>query len=375
MSILIGADFVPTESNKELFSNGQITDLFGEELLKILKQADYRIFNLETPLTDIKDPIDKIGPLLMAPTSTINAYKAIDVNLLTLANNHIMDQGTSGLKSTMETLNKANIEYLGVGNSLKEASKPFIFELYDKKFGVYACAEHEFSIVTDNRPGANPYDPFDSCDDIRNLKKECDYVIVLYHGGKEYYRYPSPQLQKRCQKMVAVGADLVICQHSHCIGCEENVQGGKIVYGQGNFLFDHSENESWQTSVLIEITDCLEINYIPIVKKGNSVRFALGNEADEIIRNIECRNREILREGFVKEQYSKFADDNLKKYLFALQGKESYVFKAINKLSGNKLRELKIRHIFGKKQYLIIRNYLECESHHELLLQGLKNKL
>ena len=99
------------------------------------------------------------------------------------------------------------------------------------------------------------------------MKAQCDYAIVLYHGGKEYYRYPSPNLQKTCRKLVEKGADLVICQHSHCIGCEEKYQDGTIVYGQGNFLFDHGDNEYWNTSLLVQIKDDGQINYVPLKNK------------------------------------------------------------------------------------------------------------
>ena len=75
-------------------------------------------------------------------------------------------------------------------------------------------------------------------DPAEQKDNKCDYTIVLYHGGKEYYRYPSPNLQRVCRYMIEKGTDLVICQHSHCIGCEENYLSGKIVYGQGNFIFD-----------------------------------------------------------------------------------------------------------------------------------------
>ena len=56
MSIIIGADIVPISSNKELFEKAQTDELLGEELFNILKQADYRIFNLEVPLTDELNP-------------------------------------------------------------------------------------------------------------------------------------------------------------------------------------------------------------------------------------------------------------------------------------------------------------------------------
>ena len=81
MNILIGADFVPTKSNTEYFEKGNVGHLFGEQLAGVLKSADYRIFNLETPLTDQASPISKCGPNLIAPTSAINGYKATGIDL------------------------------------------------------------------------------------------------------------------------------------------------------------------------------------------------------------------------------------------------------------------------------------------------------
>lgn len=152
------------------------------------------------------------------------------MDLLTLANNHILDQDQQGLVSTCSVLDAAGIAYTGVGQTPEEAAKPYIFECDGKRIGVYACAEHEFSIVTEHSAGANPIDLLETPDHVAALKEQCDYVIVLYHGGKEHYRYPSPNLQKVCRKLVEKGADLVVCQHSHCIGCEEKIRGGVQSY-------------------------------------------------------------------------------------------------------------------------------------------------
>ena len=54
--------------------------------------------------------------------------------------------------------------------------------------------------------------------------------------------------------MVEKGVDLVICQHSHCIGCLEEYEESTIVYGQGNFIFDYSDSEFWESSLLIRIS-------------------------------------------------------------------------------------------------------------------------
>lgn len=376
MSILIGADIVPTKSNIEQFNKGDAAFLVGSELLKILNDADYRIFNLEVPLTDVCSPIDKCGPNLIAPTSTINGYKSIGVDFVTLANNHILDQGEQGLQSTCDLLRKNNIAYCGVGDNLSRAKIPYIFELDGRKIGIYACAEHEFSIAAEDSFGANPFDPLETFDHISSLEQEVDYVIVLYHGGKEHYRYPSPNLQRVCRKFVKSGADLVVCQHSHCIGCEEKYLDGTIVYGQGNFLFDDGESEFWQTSLLIKIDNEFKISYIPIRKNNETVRLATPNDACDILDFFIQRSDEIKQKGFIEARYSEFAYSMLNGYLFRVSGcGKSLFFRILNKLTGRRYGIWKLKRRFGKQQLLSVQNVLECEAHRELLNWGIIVKI
>lgn len=374
MSIIIGADLVPTESNYSLFENGDGKSLVGEELLEVLESATYRIFNLETPLSDKKTPIKKCGPALIAPTKSIEGYKALSVDLLTLSNNHIMDQGEEGFKTTLATLDAAGISYVGVGDNVHDAKKPFAFVFKHKNVGVYACAEHEFSIADENTPGANPFDGLESLDHIMELKKQCDFVIVLYHGGKEHYRYPSPYLQKVCRKIAEKGADLVVCQHSHCIGCYEEFNGSTIVYGQGNFLFDMQNNEFWNTSILISVDDNLKVSYIPLEKNGNAVKLATGEKAGEILNAFENRSNEIKTPGVIEKKYIEFADKMQENYLLAFLAvkRTGFIFRLLNKLTGCKYQKKLIEKKFDSKKKLAIENFIECEAHRELLLFGLK---
>lgn len=381
MKLLIGADLVPTDTNTDLFSAGDVDTLVGKALQEILSGADYRVFNLEVPLTDFSTPIEKNGPALIAPTETIIGYRSLGVDCLTVANNHIMDQGEEGFSSTMTLLDQKNIAHLGGGSCLEEAAKPHIVELGGKRIGFYACVEHEFSIAGENTPGANPFDPLETPDHVAALKEQCDFLVVLYHGGKEHYRYPSPMLQKTCRKLVDKGADLVLCQHSHCIGCEEKYQKGTIVYGQGNFLFDHSKSEFWQTSLLVQIEDGqsedgqeFEISYIPLCKRDNTVRLAEGEEAAQILADFHIRSGEILEPGFIEGNYALFAKQMRLQYLIAFGGKESKLLRLCNKLCGNRLRHWLHRRRYDKKKLLAISNYVRCEAHRELLLQGLRQE-
>ena len=377
--IIIGADLVPTASNYDMFKNGLLDELIGEQLKQILKNADFTIFNLEVPLTDCNSPILKCGPRLIAPTKCINGIQKINPHFFTLANNHIMDQGEQGLRSTMEILSKAGVQYAGAGSNLQEASKPYIIDNGITKIGIYCCAEHEFSIATEKKAGANPFDPLESFDHIVSLKELCDFIIVLYHGGKEHYRYPAPYLQKICRKFVEKGADLVVCQHSHCIGCEEKWEKGTIVYGQGNFLFDSLDNDFWRTSLLLSIEigeqGLSHIEYIPIVKNGNCVMKATSAQKKEILDTFTERNSLLKSESYVIQEYQKLSDTVLENYLSALQGKKfkNVGFKICNRLLKRKLRKWIIKRLYGKEELVQLLNYFECEAHRELIIQGLKD--
>lgn len=386
--ILIGADLVPTQRNYEYFKVGNIEKLVGVDLKEKLEHADYSIFNLEVPLTDEALPISKSGPNLIAPSYTIKGLKKINPCFFTLANNHIMDQGKQGLDSTIELLRKEGIAYAGAGFNLQEASRSYIAHVNDIDIGIYCCAEHEFSIAKEQQAGANPFDPIESFDHVLELSSKCDYLIVLYHGGKEYYRYPSPNLQKVCRKFVEKGANLVVCQHSHCIGAAEEWKvkdkvKGIIVYGQGNFLFDYSDNECWKTGLLIEIELEIKnqlqenINYIPLEKKDEFVRMADINKAEEVLNKFMIRSNEIKDESIVETYYEDFSKKILNEYLHAMLGKKgrNIVFRIINRLSRYKYNEWYVDRKYKQEDYVLLSNYIECEAHREVLLQGLKTKM
>ena len=375
MKIIIGADLVPTKSNYSYFSNGNIESIIDDGIIDIINSANYRIFNLEVPLTDTVNNISKAGPHLIAPTSTINGIKKLNIDFFTLANNHILDQNVEGLESTMNVLNNNHIAFAGVGN-IDEAAKCYFIELEGKKIGIFCCTEHEFSIVESDRVGANPFIALDTPDLILEYKKQCDYLIILYHGGKEQYRYPSPNLQKICHKLVDKGADLIVCQHSHCIGCEEKYKHGTIVYGQGNFLFDRFSNEFWNESLLLELKiddDNVNINYIPIVKNGNGVVLADKISKERILTQFIKRSEEIKTYKFIENEYEKYALKNLDNYILSLcMVNNGFVFKVFNKLSFRKFQKIIVKRYIKKKRNTLI-NKIECEAHSELLLTALKN--
>ena len=375
MKIIIGADIVPTSSNFELFEDGNVKELIGTELKEKLDGADFIIMNLETPLTDLEESIYKLGTNLKAPSKTIKGLKLINPYFYTLANNHILDQGTKGLDSTQKVLQENGIAFSGVGKDLKAARTPYLTTINNHRIGIYCCAEHEFSLASEKSSGANPYDPLESFDDVRELKSKCDTVIVLFHGGKEHYRYPSPLIQRIFRKFADCGADFVIAQHTHCIGCKEEYNGKSLIYGQGNFLFDDSENEYWQTSLLLEININEEeknIKYIPLKKDKNKVRVASLESYNEIMEGFLRRSSEISNKGFIEKKYSELAQKSLGGYMGKLSGRvgRNFFVRVLNKISNGKV----YKSLYSHKSLAAVINCIECEAHQELILRGLKDE-
>ncbi len=377
-TIVIGGDIVPTQTNLTFFEEGRLEEILDAELLRVLRESDFRIFNLETPIADVSTPIAKEGPCFRTSSKSVKGLLQLNPDLFTLANNHILDQGIPGLESTKKALCEANIAYTGIGENAADANTAYFFDLEGYRVGVYGCVEHEYTTATEKTPGANAFEPLEISDTVRAIKERCDCLIVLYHGGKEYYRYPSPLLQKRCRKMAESGADYILCQHSHCVGATEEYRGCRILYGQGNFLLDRYTDayaEYFQTSLLvrIELRDGKsDWSFLPLMKKGRGVRLAEGGEAEEILAGLSRRSKEIKAEGFVEENFRAYAKKEAGRYIVRLS-RLGYLFSAAdNRLFKGKLLKFNIKKWMGKHQRMALQNSLQCEVHNEILQTYLK---
>lgn len=369
--IIIGADVVPEGMSGRdpipYFTSGEMTNIVSQEIIDLFSSADLRVVNLECPLTDVEDKLQKSGPNIMAPTSTIKGYQTLGVDLVTIANNHILDQNISGFKSTLKTLDDAGIKYVGGGMDYEEAIKPQVFEVGGKKIGFYATCQHEFSWVQDYGSGANGFDPLYSLDHIAELKAQCDYVIVLYHAGVEHYRYTSPYEQRNCRRMIEKGADLVLMQHTHCISCEEDYKGGKIVYGQGDFIFDHSEWESARSGLLVTIDiegDEFKIGYIPVERNDGFV--SLSNNP-EILENYFKRSDEIKDPKFLEDVYYDYGRQRVHWFTNGIMGYYSskwirFLVEKRDAKRGNKFM------LENNRSRRLVTNYITNPAHRELYI-------
>lgn len=206
------------------------------DLLGIMQKAGACIANLEGVLGGQDHILIKTGKPSLGLASLARQLSTWHISLVSLANNHAYDCGTHGLAATLTVLANIGIRHVGAGACQAAAWKHQIIRIGSKEVAILGISQNEFGITHGDYPGIAGFDELLALRSIRCAKAASDRVVVLYHGGIEYLRVPSPQLRQRCQFMIEAGADAVICQHSHISGPSEIIDGKVIVYGQGDFV-------------------------------------------------------------------------------------------------------------------------------------------
>lgn len=369
--VIIVGDLFPVPQNFDCFSTGDISYLYGDKICQLFKDADFRICNLEGALTNSESVGEKTGPVIKAPVSTIKGIKSLGIDCCTLANNHITDAGHQGVVDTMLTLDKARIAHIGAGLNKDNIRHYHTFEVGGMKFLLYNVAETMYNEPTDQKGGVYLYDEYLVCKELEELKSKCDYLIVIYHGGAEKFRYPSPQTRKRFHRMVDSGANMILSQHTHCVGCEEYYKDAYLLYGQGNFLFRSFNNEFTDTGLIIELV--LKDGKVTIKKHlvdavGYTVRY---NEMQDFSEFDKC-SIEAKDEDFVLQKFEAYCLKEVPVYINAYKGgKRNLITKVCNRLFPNKLKEFSLNN-YTKNQLLFTLHSLRSEQNREVAIEGIK---
>lgn len=370
--ILIFGDICPDNDYREMFdknSNGA----FSKEIAEEIKNSALVIANFECPATNNTVPLTKCGPALKAEPQDIHLLKNMGFDVLSLANNHILDYGMQGVYETLKLCADSNIRTVGAGENKTEAAKPLYCEFGSKTIGIISFAEAEFNLAGDTTPGANHFDPYNSFDLVTEMKKHCDYLIVLYHGGIEHYKNPSPLLQKKCRKFANSGADLVLCQHSHCIGTVEEINGSTILYGQGNSLFGYRQgNDAWNEGLMVSIEfgvkPVLRFRMLKATKDG--IVFASKEESEKRVEEMHKDSEKLNDLLWIENQWLLFSKKQEAMYFPMLFGR-GRVFNKVNRILNNKL----INKIYSRGKFMVTMNLLRCEAHHEVVQTILEEKI
>lgn len=220
----------------------------------VVNGADITYGDLECPLTD-RYEVPYAGMEFVAPARTINGIEMLSLDVVTLANNHSTNFGRTALTDTVKLLKANKIAYAGGGFDYEEAHRPAVVEAGGTKFAFLSYNSIKGSLdASASEPGVawinmEPWYPDSEQDfalvasEVREAKKQADFVVVGLHWSKEYQYHPNPSMVALAHRACDAGADMVIGQHPHSVQSIEYYKGKFIAYSLGNFIFDQRFSE------------------------------------------------------------------------------------------------------------------------------------
>lgn len=256
-------------------------------------QADILFGNLETTIMP-----GKIAPSgsfsFRTDPQAVQGLQLAGFDVLSLANNHIMNFGKKGLESTMQHLQQANIAHVGAGLSEQEIFMPVIKEVKGMKFGFLAYSysnEVFWDTKSQNKYGVAELDVEKMKQQVGDLSKQVDVVIVSMHNGWEYQTSSNQSQKVFARAAIDAGAKLVIGHHPHVVQEMEKYQDGYIFYSLGNFVFDQMWSQETRLGVLAEVIwrnkEITAINLFPVkIEDYCQPQYIQGAEQEKILQRM-----------------------------------------------------------------------------------------
>ncbi|MCK5076288.1 MAG: CapA family protein [Calditrichia bacterium] len=350
-----------------------------------LSKSDILIGNLEGVLSN---QCNHKKLRLCGHPDIAKTLKDIGFDVVSLANNHVFDHGEKVLEETIELLHKAGISICGLRGENGYYCKPVILNRNNMSIGILAYNwiglenpgkfGDRIAIIEDGvvnytwhrdkeRDKKARIEIKDKnkwvINDIKKLREEVDFIILLPHWGIEWTIYPPYGVTLEAKFFIDAGVDLVIGSHPHVIQGYENYNDRQIFYSLGNFLFDgFGKKSKYGMLIEVDIAPQKVLNYkIHFVRRG---KYFQPEPIDSIeyeknIKLIEKSNKAInadnsniqLDDDLLYKQYEKHYNKNKYKkiiYLLIQSIKKPFLLKEILKKVGN-LFHLLILRIKGEK--------------------------
>lgn len=226
----------------------------------------------------------------------LGLLKGAGIDVVSAANNHIMDYDETSLMDTLSNLDKAGIAYAGAGRDIEAARMGRVISAGGVRVGFLAYSDFydifwSFSYTRtfaagEDKPGMAPAIKWMIQEDISRMKRSADFVVVSVHWGQEYMRMPDKAQIDRAHAAIEAGADIVLGHHPHVLQPFESYKGGLIFYSLGNFVFDQAfgnTTESIIARIRLSPGELPEAEIIPLrITEGRPAPMVFGDARDSI---------------------------------------------------------------------------------------------
>src|SRR5512142_2481736 len=221
----------------------------------LLAASDVTFANLETPVAPRSGQGSR-SFVFNAPPAAVRALRHAGVSLVSVANNHMFDQGRPGFEETLAQLEEVGMPYIGAGPEGEEAG-PRVLDVNGLRIAFLAYARFFNQSGNDCPPKvarsprtcrkASLLDPERAVSDVQSAARSADAVVVSLHWGEEYQAQPRQEDVALAHRLADAGAVLVLGHHPHVLQPIElysraDGRTALIAYSLGNFVSNQSRN-------------------------------------------------------------------------------------------------------------------------------------
>lgn len=222
----------------------------SKEIIDYLNTFDLRVATCETAFGDgsslcrFKMSHPKLGTVMYSLDEGIQLFKELNIDAVSIANNHSCDCNIEGLYHMIDLLNENGIRWFGAGHNLEEASRPAVINVKGKTVCLlgylYEYPWFYFQpayIPTETEGGIRRFDIKEVIQDVQKYKELFDYVFVMPHWGTEHTQWPNMNEVGYARSIIDAGADGVIGSHTHTVQPIWKYKGKMLCMSLGNFIF------------------------------------------------------------------------------------------------------------------------------------------
>lgn len=272
----------PENTKSDVSLNNRGFDYLFKDIKGEFKESDIVFGNMEFP---VSPPFNSRKVIFNCPPGIIPALRDAGFNFLSIANNHILDQGARGLRATIRHLNEYGVSFIGAAPGKESASCGTVINLEGMRIGFIAYTGIFNYPLPRNPVGFYVNDLYKKNDvarDIKAIRKRCDYLIMSVHTGEEYKTVPLEGDVRYIKSLAEGGVDLVAGHHPHVLQYIEKYKtAGKrdcyIFYSLGNFISNQQgEVPAGKKGLFISTAEAVILNlYLGRINGKISPRFEI----------------------------------------------------------------------------------------------------
>ena len=266
------------------------------DVLPLFKKTDLNLINLEAPLTHYNKEQKRKANNLKADPSKIQTLINARIDVVNIANNHILDFYEEGLMETIDLLDKSDIKHVGAGVDVDQAAKPVIISKNGINIGILGFTDNEPYWKAWGKPGTNYVEVGDIKPvrtAVKAIRDQVDILILSIHWGNKMVEKPLQEFVDFAHQIIDEGVDIIHGHGAHIFQGIEIYKDKLIMYDIGDLIDDYpidndlKNNRSFLLLCEIMKNNIKSVKLIPVILNEMQVNIAKNGDYESTITHMQ----------------------------------------------------------------------------------------